>query len=52
MTHLDSKIVQEMKDDIEDAIFADEYGECIDALAGLETDEDIINNCLGGDENE
>ena len=52
MVFLDNKIVQEMKDDIEDSIFADEFGDCIDSLADLDTDEDIINNCLGGDENE
>ena len=52
MLHLDKKIAQELKDDIEDSVFADEFGECIDSLADLDTDEDIINNCLGGNEDE
>ena len=52
MLPLDKKIVKEMKEDIEDYIFADEYGEFIDSLADLDTDEDIINKCLGGDKDE
>lgn len=52
MEFLDNKILQEMKSDIEDSVFADEYGEFIDSLADLETDEDIINRCLGGNNNE
>ncbi len=52
MLPLDKKIVKEMKEDIEDSIFADEYGEFIDSLADLDTDEDIINKCLGGDKDE
>lgn len=52
MEFLDKKIVQELKEDIEDSIFADEYGEFIDSLAGLETDKEIIDKCLGGNKNE
>ena len=52
MEFLDRKIMQEMKADIEDSVFADEYGEFIDSLAGLETDKDIIEKCLGGNEDE
>ena len=52
MLPLDKKIIKEMKEDIEDSIFADEYGEFIDSLADLDTDEDIINKCLGGDKDE
>lgn len=48
MISLDKKIVNEMKEDIDDSVFNDEYGEFIDSLLDLETDEDIINNCLGG----
>ena len=51
MVHLDNKIVKEMKEDIEDSVFADEYGEFIDSLADLKTDKDILENC-GGMENE
>ena len=50
MTYLDHKIVKEMKEDIEDSVFSDEIGQFIDSLAELETDEDIINNCLGGND--
>ena len=50
--YLDNKIVQEMINDIEDSVFADEIGEFIDSLADLETDKDIIDNCLGGQDNE
>ena len=52
MDYLDKKIAQGMKEDIEDSIFADEFGEFIDTLADLETDQDIIINCLGGNKNE
>ena len=52
MEFLDKKIVQEMKADIEDSVFADEYGEFIDSLAGLQTDKEIIEASLGGNENE
>lgn len=52
MEFLDKKIVQEMKSDIEDSVFADEYGEFIDSLADLETDKEIIDKCLGGNNNE
>ena len=49
---LENKIIQEMKDEIEDSVFADEYGEFIDSLADLDTDKDIIDKCTGGVENE
>ena len=52
MEYLDKKIARGMKEDIEDSIFADELGQFIDTLADLETDQDIINNCLGGNKNE
>ena len=52
MNALDKKIVQEMKEDIEDSVFADEIGPFIDSLADLETDEDIINKYVGGNEDE
>lgn len=52
MTHLDKKILQEMKEDIEDSVFSDEYGECICSLADLDTDKDIIDRCLGGNDDE
>lgn len=52
MLPLDKKIVQEMKEDIEDSVFHDEIGCFIDSLAGLKTDEEIISNCLGGNKNE
>lgn len=52
MEYLDKKIAKSMKEEIEDSVFADEMGEFIDSLADLETDQDIINNCLGGHENE
>lgn len=52
MTYLDNKIVQEMKEDIEDSVFADEYGPFIDSLADLETDEDIVKRCSGGNKDE
>lgn len=52
MLSLDKKIVKEMKEEIEDSVFADEYGEFIDSLADLETDKDIIDKCLGGKEDE
>lgn len=41
-------IVKEMKEDIDDAVFSDEMGPFIDSLAGLQTDEDIINSCCSG----
>ena len=40
-----------MKEDIDDSVFADEIGPFIDSLAGLETDKDIIDKCLGGNNN-
>ena len=52
MLALDKKIAQGFKEDIEDSVFHDEMGQYIDTLADLETDQDIINNCLGGNENE
>lgn len=52
MTGLDKKIVQEMKEDIEDSVFADEYGPFIDSLADLETDEEIVKLYLGGSKDE
>lgn len=52
MLALDKKIAQGLKEDIENSVFADEYGEFIDSLADLETDQDIIKRCLGGNENE
>lgn len=52
MLALDKIIVNEMKEDIEDSVFADEYGEAIDALAGLDPDKDIIDKYSGGDEDE
>ena len=52
MEYLDKKIARGMKEEIEDSVFADELGQYIDTLADLETDEDIINNCLGGKDNE
>lgn len=48
MRYLDEKMVKEMKEEIEDTVFSDEYGECIDSLADLDTDKDIIDKCLGG----
>jgi len=48
LTFLDKKIVQEMKEDIEDSIFADEYGYAIDSLGDLDPDKDIIDRALGG----
>ena len=52
MLSLDQKIVKEMKEEIEDSVFSDEFGDAIDSLAGLDTDKDIIDKCLGGNENE
>lgn len=52
MTGLDNKIVQEMKQDIEDSVFSDEIGPFIDSLADLETDKEIVDKCLGGNNNE
>ena len=52
MTGLDNKIVKEMKQELEDIVFADEYGEFIDSLADLETDKDIIDKCMGGKKDE
>lgn len=52
MSYLDKLLVQEMTSDIEEAVFVDEMGQFIDTLADLETDEDIINKCLGGEDNE
>ena len=52
MTYLDNKIIQEMKEDIEDSVFADEYGPFIDSLADLETDEEIVALFMGGMKNE
>ena len=48
MTSLDKKIVNEMNDEIIDYVLSDEFGECIDSLLGLETDEEIITKALGG----
>ena len=48
MLQIDKKIVEDLKEDIEDSVFTDEYGYLIDSLADLETDEDIIKKCLGG----
>lgn len=50
--YLDNKIVQEMKADIEDSVFTDEIGPFIDTLADLETDKDIIDGIIGGDDDE
>ena len=52
MLQLDKIIARGMKEDIEDSIFADDMGQFIDTLADLETDQDIINKCLGGKDNE
>ena len=52
MTSLDNKIVKEMKESIDDSVFADEYGEFIDSLLDLDTDKDIIDKCMGGKINE
>lgn len=52
MLALDKKIAQGLKEEIEDSVFDDEMGQFIDTLADLETDQDIINNCLGGTKNE
>ena len=52
MSYLDKLIVNEMTKDIEDDVFVDEMGEFIDSLADLETDKDIIDRCIGGDDNE
>ena len=52
MQFLDEKIVKEMKEDIEDSVFTDELGVFIDSLADLETDEEIIERCVGGDDDE
>lgn len=52
MTALDKKIVQEMKEEIEDSVFADEYGYFIDSLADLEMDEEIVNRYTGGNKDE
>lgn len=52
MEYLDKKIARTMKEEIEDSIFTDELGQFIDTLADLETDEDIINDVLGGNNNE
>ena len=52
MEYLDKKIARTMKEEIEDSIFADELGQYIDTLADLDTDEDIINDVLGGNEDE
>ena len=49
MLGLDKLIVKEMKEDIEEMIFVDEFGYYIDSLAELETDKDIIDKCLGGE---
>lgn len=51
MEFLDKRIVNEMKEDIEDSVFTDEIGQFIDSLADLETDKDIIDKCLGGKQN-
>ena len=48
MTSLDRKIVNEMNEEITDYVLSDEFGEFIDLLLGLDTDEDIINKALGG----
>ena len=52
MLPLDKMISRGLKEEIEDSVFADEYGEYIDSLADLETDEDIIQKCIGGNNNE
>ena len=52
MEYLDKKIARDMKEEIVDSVFADELGQYIDTLADLETDEDIINDVLGGNDNE
>ena len=52
MLALDKKIAQQMKEDIEDSVFHNEIGQFIDSLAELETDEEIINKCLGGKKDE
>lgn len=51
MLQLDKKIVNDLKEDIDDSVFADEYGYLIDSLADLETDKDIVEKCLGGNKN-
>ena len=48
MLALDKKIAQGLKEEIDDSVFDDEMGQFIDTLADLETDQDIINSCLGG----
>ena len=52
MTELDKKIARQMKEEIEDSVFSDEFGYFIDSLADLETDKEIIDRCLGGNDNE
>jgi hypothetical protein len=52
MSYLDKLIVNEMTEDIEESVFSDEMGEFIDSLADLETDKDIIDRCIGGNEGE
>ena len=51
MLVLDQKIAKQMKEDVEDSIFHDD-NQFIDTLADLETDEEIIDRCLGGKKNE
>ena len=52
MEYLDKKIAQTMKEELVDSVLTDELGQFIDTLADLETDEDIINDVLGGNNNE
>lgn len=52
MDSLDKKLINDMKEDIENSVFNDEYGYFIDSLADLEADKDIFDKCLGGDKNE
>lgn len=52
MSYLDKKICLGMKEEIEDSIFNDEFGQFIDTLAGLKTDEEIMEEYLGGEDDE
>ena len=52
MSSLDKKIAKEMKEDIEDTVFTDEFGYVIDSLADLETDKDIFDKYDGGKKDE
>lgn len=51
MSQLDNKMVKEMREDIEESVFLDEFGYAIDSLADLETDKDIFDKYCGGDNN-